>query len=62
MEPKHHSKSKRHITVSAEIKIDLQHIGKCAKSGARRSDLRSRCSKEIVCYQSHGIGDQNFFT
>ena len=26
MEPKHHSKSKRHITVSAEIKIDLERI------------------------------------
>mgnify|MGYP006926140212 CR=1 FL=1 len=38
MKSKHHSESQRHITVAAEIKIDLQHIGNCAQPSTRTGD------------------------
>ena len=62
MKTKHPSKTDSHITVSAEIKINLQHIGNGTCPCSQDIDLR-RCRPEKgICHKSHGIGDQNLFT
>lgn len=48
MKSKHHSESQRHITVAAEIKIDLQHIGNCAQPSTRTGDSGCCRTKEII--------------
>ena len=61
MKSKHHSESQRHITVAAEIKIDLQHIGNCAQPSTRTGDSGCCRTKEIIRHKSHCIGDKNLF-
>ena len=53
--------SDRHIAVSAEIKIDLQHIGNCAQPSTQTGDSGCCRTKEIIRHKSHCIGDKNLF-
>ena len=62
MESEHPAQTDRHIAVSAEVKINLQHIGNGTQPCPCCVNVSGRCSKKLVRDKSHGIGNQNLFT
>ena len=62
VESEHPSQTNGHITVTAEIKIDLEHIGNGSQPCSCPIDGTCRCTKKIVSHQSQGIGQENLFT
>ena len=61
MEPEHEPQSDRHVRISREVEIDLQHVSDCADPGAKAPDLRLRHIKKSVGYHGNVVGDEDLF-